>query len=249
MLPQNPMSRSISIVIPAYNESMRLPRTLEKISAYASNGNANIAEILVVDDGSRDATAAVAREARCPVPVRCVSYSENAGKGYAIRRGVLEARGDLVLVCDADLSTPIEEVETLLAALDHAEVAIGSRAVDRSLVRVSQPWYRDRMGRIFNALIRRITGIPFRDTQCGFKLLPAKEAREMFAAAIVDGFAWDVEIILLAGRWNLRVAEVPVQWFNSPQSRVSLVGDPARMLRDVVRMRLRLGKFRDAALG
>jgi dolichyl-phosphate beta-glucosyltransferase len=238
--------RSISIVIPAYNEARRLPRTLEKIAHYAASGRAPVGEILVVDDGSRDGTADVVRQTALPTPARCISYRSNAGKGYAIRRGVLEARCDLVLISDADLSTPIEEVEKLLAALESADVAIGSRAVDRSLVRVSQPWHRDRMGRSFNWLIRRITGIPFQDTQCGFKLLPTPAAREMFAAAIIDGFAWDVELILLAGRWDLRVVEVPVLWFNSPQSRVSLVGDPIRMLRDVVRARLRLGRFRDA---
>jgi len=239
------MSRSISIVIPAYNEAQRLPKTLEAIADYAGEGRVVIDEIIVVDDGSRDPTAELARNARSSIPVRCVSYSRNAGKGYAIRRGVLEARGDLILITDADLSTPIEEVEKLLEALDEADVVIGSRAIDRSLVRVSQPWHRDRMGRTFNWIIRRVTGIPFRDTQCGFKLLPSGVAREMFSVAIVDGFAWDVELIVLAGRWELRVKEIPVLWFNSPQSRVSLVGDPVRMLRDVVRLRLRLGKFRD----
>ena len=240
------MSRAITIVIPAFNEAQRLPRTLETISDYAASGRASIAEVIVVDDGSRDATAEHARRASLSVPSRCISYGANAGKGYAIRRGVLEASGDLLLVSDADLSTPIEEVEKLLAALEGAEVAIGSRAVDRSLVRVSQPWHRDRMGRAFNWMLRRITGIPFRDTQCGFKLFPMPEAREMFALAIIDGFAWDVEIILLADRRDLRVAEVPVLWFNSPQSRVSIVGDPLKMLRDVVHARLRLGRFRNA---
>jgi len=240
------MNRPISIVIPAYNEATRLPRTLERISSYAESGIATFAEIVVVDDGSRDATAAVARSAQTSLPVRCVSYQENGGKGYAIRRGVLEAKGELVLISDADLSTPIEEVEKLIDALEHADVAIGSRAVDRSLIRERQPWYRERMGRTFNWLLRRITGVPFKDTQCGFKLLPTREAKEIFALAIIDGFAWDVELIVLAARWNLRVAEVPVLWFNSAQSRVSLVGDPIRMLLDVTRMRLRLGAYRES---
>ncbi len=239
------MSRAISIVIPAYNEALRLPKTLETIGAYAETGTVDITEVIVVDDGSRDPTAEVSRKGQAGLEVRCVSYRENAGKGYAIRRGVIEAKGDLVLISDADLSTPIEEVEKLLAALDEADVAIGSRAVDRSLIRVSQPWYRDRMGRVFNWLLRSITGVPFSDTQCGFKLLPAAEAREIFAVAIVDGFAWDVELLLLAGRWNLKIAEVPVLWFNSPQSRVSIIGDPLKMLRDVIRLRLRLGAFRN----
>lgn len=243
------MSRPISIVIPAYNEAMRLPRTLETISDYAASGRATILEVIVVDDGSRDTTAEVAWRTRGSVPVRCVSYRVNSGKGYAVRRGVLEAKGELVLISDADLSTPIEEVENLLAALDEADIAIGSRAIDRSLVKVAQPWHRDRMGRIFNWLIRGITGVPFHDTQCGFKLLPAVEARELFALAIIDGFAWDVELIVLASRWDLKIREVPVQWFNSSQSRVSLVGDPIRMLRDVVRLRLRLGRFRVGRVG
>jgi glycosyltransferase involved in cell wall biosynthesis len=240
------MTRRISVVIPAYNEALRLPGTLDRISRYAEEGNVAIAEIVVVDDGSRDRTSVVARTTKCSVPVRCVTYHPNSGKGYAVRRGAIEAAGDLVLISDADMSTPIEEVEKLLAALDDADVAIGSRAIDRSLVQISQPWVRDRMGRVFNWLIRRITGMPFHDTQCGFKLLRAADARELFAVAIVDGFAWDVELLLLAGRWDLTVTEVPVRWFNSPQSRVSIFGDPLKMLRDVVRLRLRLGRFRGA---
>ena len=141
------MSRTISIVIPAYNEALRLPKTLESIGAFAESGRVDIREVIVVDDGSRDPTAEVSRKGRAGLEVRCVSYRENAGKGYAIRRGVIEVKGDLVLISDADLSTPIEEVEKLLDAIDDADVAIGSRAIDRSLVRVSQPWYRDRMGR------------------------------------------------------------------------------------------------------
>ena len=235
---------TISIVIPAYNEARRLPETLRKIDAFAPHSSRPIVEILVVDDGSRDPTAQVASHTKTAVPVRTISYSMNSGKGYAIRRGVLEAKGELILISDADLSTPIEEVEKLLAALGGYDIAIGSRAVDRSLVKLRQSWLRERVGRVGNHVMRAITGLPFRDTQCGFKLVPAGRAREIFRLAVVDRFAWDVEFLLLAGLQGCSITEVPVLWFNAEDSRVNVLLDPPKVLWDIAKLRMRYGAYR-----
>lgn len=235
---------TISVVIPAYNESERLPETLRKIAEYAPRCPRPIVEVIVVDDGSRDDTAKVASRTQVGLKVRTVSYSRNSGKGYAIRRGVIEAKGELVLISDADLSTPIAEVEKLLAALETDDVAIGSR-IDRSLIKRRQAWLRERIGRVGNHLMRAITGMPFRDTQCGFKLLRADRAREIFRVAVVDRFAWDVEFLLLAGLQGCTIAEVPVLWFNAEGSRVNVLRDPPKVLWDIGRLRLRYGRFRD----
>ncbi|MGK2857353.1 MAG: dolichyl-phosphate beta-glucosyltransferase [Thermoanaerobaculia bacterium] len=236
---------TISVVIPAYNEARRLPETLRKIDEYATRSTHPIVEVIVVDDGSRDDTARAASRMSTSIRVRTISYSHNSGKGYAIRRGVIEAKGDLVLISDADLSTPIAEVEKLLAALATHDVAIGSRAVDRSLVKLRQSRLREGVGKLGNQLMRAITGMPFRDTQCGFKLVPAERAREIFRLAVVDRFAWDVEFLLLAGLQGCTIAEVPVLWFNAPGSRVNVLRDPPKVLWDVARLRLRYGRFRD----
>jgi dolichyl-phosphate beta-glucosyltransferase len=235
---------TISVVIPAYNESARLPETLRKIADYAPRCPRPIVEIIVVDDGSSDDTARVASRSSVDMRIRTVSYSRNSGKGYAIRRGVLEAKGELILISDADLSTPIPEVEKLLAALETHDVAIGSR-IDRTLIRKRQAWLRERIGRVGNNLMRAITGMPFRDTQCGFKLLHAGMAREIFRLAVVDRFAWDVEFLLLAGLQGCSIAEVPVLWFNAEGSRVNVLRDAPKVLWDITRLRLRYGRFRD----
>ena len=237
------MSLELTIVIPAYNESGRLPATLQQIAQMRTELPLRLREVLVVDDGSRDQTAAVASQAPAGLPVRVIRYSENAGKGYAIRRGAMEAEGDLILISDADLSTPLTELPKMLSGLELGAVVIGSRAIDRLLVKVRQAPYREWMGRGFNFLLRSITGIPFRDTQCGFKLMSRATARQIFPECIVDGFAWDVEVILRAGRMGHAVVEVPVLWFNAEQSRVNVLTDPLLMIRDTVRLRLQLGRF------
>lgn len=232
----------MSIVIPAYNEAGRLPTTLEKIARYA-DAHTEVLEIVIVDDGSRDSTASVVRDAAKRDPrIRLVSYALNAGKGYAIRRGIIETRGDLVLISDADLSTPIEEIEKLTAALQQHDIAIGSRGVDESTVKQRQRWYRQKMGKVFNRIMRSVTGLPYIDTQCGFKLMSRSVAREIFGQATVDRFAFDVEMLMLAHQRGFTVAEVPVLWFNSSDSRVHIVRDSMRMLRDVLALRWRLGK-------
>jgi dolichyl-phosphate beta-glucosyltransferase len=228
------VSADLSVVIPAYNEARRLGPTLDRVAA-ALVGREH--EILVVDDGSTDGTAALVRAHAAP-HLRLIELGTNRGKGAAIRRGVLASSGRRVLLCDADLSTPIEALSRLDAALDAgAEVALGSRAVATAEVRVRQPFYRELMGKTFNRLIRLLGVRGFRDTQCGFKLLDGEVGRQLFTRMRVDRFAFDVELVWLAMRLGHRVVEVGVPWVNSADSRVHPIFDSAGMIRDVLRIR------------
>ena len=228
------MRRSISIIIPAYNEEKRLPATLERIQAYLRKSEWEFAEIVVVDDGSRDGTAEVARRAG----VRLLANPGNRGKGFSVRHGMREAAGEWALFSDADLSSPIEELEKLWSAAEgaRAAVAIGSRAVDRSLIGVRQPFFRDRVGRLFNLAMRIVTGLPFRDTQCGFKLFEAGAARAIFSRQLLDGFGFDVEVLFIARRLGLKCLEVPVKWNDVAGTKVSLWRGVAAFL-DPVKVR------------
>jgi len=228
----------LSIVIPAYNEEARLPASLGAIAAYLSaKASAPRVEVLVVDDGSSDATGPRAEEAarRHALPLRVLRLAENRGKGAAVRAGCLEAAGALVLVSDADFSTPVYEWEKLAAA--GAPVAIGSRALDEALVKEKQPFFRQAMGKLFNRLVRLVAVPGIHDTQCGFKLFTLEAAREIFSRTKVDRFAYDVEALLLARQLGYAIAEVPVLWFNSADSRVTLFGG-AQAYWDVLRIRL-----------
>jgi dolichyl-phosphate beta-glucosyltransferase len=233
---------SLSIVIPAYNERERLPPTLARILSYLGDRGLS-AEILVCDDGSTDGTAEVAGrllQAQDGIPWQVLATPANEGKGAAVRRGVLAAGGELILFSDADLSTPIEEFEKLAAAVESgAKVAIGSRGRPDSEVEVSQPIHREMMGRIFNLIVRTVLVPGICDTQCGFKLFRRDAARSLFKRAKANGLAFDVEILLLARRAGYRIAEVPVRWIDSPDSRVTLVGGSLSMLLDLARIRLR----------
>lgn len=206
-----------------------------------------------MDDGSSDATAGVATEALRGRRGRVVRLQENRGKGAAVRRGVLEAQGRWVLISDADLSSPIEEHETLALAVRERDldVAIGSRALDARKVEIRQNVIRQSMGKAFNLAIRTLTGLPFRDTQCGFKLMDRRRVLPLFEAMVVDRFAFDVEFLFLCQKFGLEVAEIPVVWRNAPGSKVSLFRDPANMLADVVRVRWRFrrGLYRPEAPG
>ena len=237
------MRRSISIIIPAFNEEGRLPGTLDKVRGYLDRSAWDFAEILVVDDGSRDGTAQAARVAGA----RVLENPGNRGKGYSVRRGILEAKGEWALFTDADLSAPIEDLEKLWAAADRGSlrIAIGSRAIDRSLVGVHQPVFREAMGRIFNLAMRAITGLPYRDTQCGFKLFEARAAREIFSRQRLDGFGFDVEVLFIARRLGYAAAEVPVRWNNVAGTTVSLWRGVMAFLDPVkVRWNGRLGRYR-----
>jgi dolichyl-phosphate beta-glucosyltransferase len=230
----------LSVVMPAYNEQARIGDSLPAVIAYLEGGGIE-GEVVVVDDGSADATARVAADLLRGHRGRVLSNDENRGKGYSVRRGVLAAAGRWVLLTDADLSTPIEEHAKLATASrdDDLDVAIGSRAVAGSRVEVRQHPARQLMGKTFNVLIRRMTGLPFRDTQCGFKLLDRERTRPLFERMAIDRFAFDVELLYLCMRFGLRVREVPVVWRNAPGSKVSMVADPLNMLWDVGRVRWR----------
>jgi dolichyl-phosphate beta-glucosyltransferase len=212
---------ALSVVIPAYNESSRLPRTLEAVQRYLrARGEPH--EILVVDDGSGDETAERAREAGGEA-VAVVSNDRNRGKGYSVRRGMLLARGARRLMTDADLSTPIQELERLIAALEAgSDIAIASRAVAGAHLEIRQPWFRENMGRLFNLVVRALAVRGIHDTQCGFKLFTADAAEATFRAARLDGFSFDVEVLYIARLRGLRIAEVPVTWRNDAATRVGL---------------------------
>jgi dolichyl-phosphate beta-glucosyltransferase len=227
---------TLSIVIPAYNEEQRLPASLDRIAAYLGQSPVPVGEILVVDDGSRDRTAELVRE-RGGI-VRLVSNPGNRGKGYAVRNGMLEAKGDWILSTDADLSAPIGELEKLVAAArrENAVVAIGSRALDRRMVKVHQPWMREVSGRAFNLVMRACTGLPFRDTQCGFKLFRKDAARDIFSRQLEEGFSFDVEDLVIARVLGLRSIEVPVEWSNVEGTKVSF-SQGMKSFADLLRIR------------
>lgn len=227
------MTRSLSIVIPAYNEERRLPATIKRLRCYLGQASWDFSEILVVDDGSRDATARVAQNVdQAGPPVRLLRNPGNRGKGYAVRNGVQKAKGEWTLVSDADLSTPIEELEKLWSAAleSRTQVVIGSRALDRSLIGVHQPLLRESAGKLFNMGVRMITGLPFRDTQCGFKLFETSAARQIFRRQQIERFGFDVEALFIARRLGYSVIEVPVRWDNVAGTTVSAFGGLAAFL-------------------
>jgi glycosyltransferase involved in cell wall biosynthesis len=234
-------TRTLSVVLPAYDEQRRLPALIAGLErdlpeACAAAG-VSLAEILLVDDGSTDGTAdAFTRAAAATGIARAIRLTRNRGKGAAVRAGVLEAQGDLVLVTDVDLSTPLAELPRLVAALDAgtAAMAIGSRAGDAARVTVHQPIHRETMGKLFNMMLRALTRLPYRDTQCGFKLLDRRRTRPLFQAQRVDGFAFDAEICVNARRLGLPIAEVAVEWADNRDTRVRLVGSSARMALDLL---------------
>lgn len=233
----------ISVVVPAFNESRRLKATLESIVSYLSARGGEF-EVLVVDDGSDDDTAALA-EGFASRGVRVLRHAGNRGKGAALRTGVAVSRGEWVLLCDADLATPIEELQALRARADEADVIAGSRAVsDADIVR-RQPFYREAMGRLFNLWLRLLGLTDLGDTQCGFKLLRGDVARRLFECLTIERFAWDVELLQLARAEGLRVVEVGVVWRHEPESKVHALRDSWRMLLDSLRLwRRRLGRRR-----
>ncbi|HVR28676.1 MAG TPA: dolichyl-phosphate beta-glucosyltransferase [Thermoanaerobaculia bacterium] len=226
----------LSVVVPAYNEEARLAVTLPAILDYLEATRRSF-EVLVVDDGSSDATARVA-QSFAGRGVKAIRMPRNRGKGAALRTGVLASRGDRVLLTDADLSTPISELERLERHLGGVEMVFGSRAVEGARIDHPQPVLRQWMGKTFNLMIRLLVAGGIRDTQCGFKLLDGPAARAVFADLRLDGFAYDVELLWLARRRGLRVAEVGVTWSHSPDSRVHLITDSIRMALDVLRIRL-----------
>lgn len=235
----NAPTLDLSIVIPAYNEDARLPKSLEHIFAYLQTQPYR-AEIIVVNDGSSDRTSEIVNACVQKYPgLRLLSNSGNRGKGFSVRRGMLEARGKIALFTDADLSTPIEEAGKLLEPLQDGDydVAIGSRAVDRSLIEVHQPVIREQSGIFFNRLVQWIMGIELSDTQCGFKAFRMDRARIIFEQQRVEHFGFDPEILFLAKRHGLSVAEVPVRWSHVSASKVNVAADGIRMFLELLWIR------------
>ncbi len=227
-----------SIIVPAYNESERVRATLDRILAHAAE-QCWRAEVLVVNDGSRDDTAEIIRQYAAHHPaVRLLENPGNKGKGYSVRHGMTAAKGRLLLFTDADLSAPIEEAGKLFAAIRNgADVAIGSRWLRSELQTEKQPLYRQLFGRIFNLLLRMMLGLRFHDTQCGFKAFTRDAAQAIFPRQRIERWGFDPEVLFLAGRMGLKVAEVPVEWAHDPRSKIHPVRDGLRMFGEIVKIR------------
>lgn len=238
----------LSIVIPAYNEAERIEQTLETVRSYLRSQPLG-AEVLVVNDGSRDRTGPlVAACARHWPDLRLVDNPRNLGKGFSVRNGVLEARGQVVLISDADLSAPIEEMSKLLDPIVRWEwdLTLGSRALDRSLIGVHQSAFREYAGRLFNGLVQLLTGLPFRDTQCGFKAFRREPMLPVLARQRIAGFGFDPEILFLARTRGLRLQEIPVRWNHTEGTKVRLLQDGFKMVLGLLLIRWNqlTGKYR-----
>lgn len=240
------MAATVSLVIPSYNEERRLPRLAAALRDNATQDLAGagleLVEAIVVDDGSRDSSSDVLRQEESMTPglAPLIREAPNEGKGAAVAAGVERASGELVLVSDVDLAAPLPEARKLLRAIDDgADVAIGSRALDRSHV-TGIPLRRRLMGRAFNSLVRAMSGLPYRDTQCGFKLFRTPVARRLLQEQLTPGFAFDVEILMRARRAGLRVDEVPIEYHHDPDSTIAAASASLKMAWDVARLAWRL---------
>lgn len=246
------MPPSLSIVVPAYNEATRIGASLRTILDYLEE-HVEDAELIVVDDGSQDHTAEVAEQSfaqRGRVSARVIRYDKNRGKGYAVRTGLLAARAPIALFSDADLSTPITETPKLISPLERGirDLTFGSRALDRSLIGVHQPWRREQGGRIINLIVRVATRLPFWDTQCGFKAFRMSVCRPLIEAAKIERFGFDVEYLYVAHLAGLRLEEIPVRWDHNEGSKLSVFRDTPRLISEVraVRQLARSGVYDEA---
>ncbi len=235
------MSNALSIIVPAYNEEARLGDTVRTILEFVERRNLD-AELIVIDDGSTDSTTDVAKSACAEFPktkTNVIRYDENRGKGFAVKTGMASAEGDIALFSDADLSTPIEEYEKLIAPIqnDEYDVTFGSRALDRSLIGTHQPWRREQGGKVFNLFVRALTGLPFWDTQCGFKAFRMNIFRPLLDRMTIDRFGFDVEFLYVAHKNGLRLKEIPVRWNNDERTKVSIFRDSIRMFNEVREIR------------
>jgi glycosyltransferase involved in cell wall biosynthesis len=235
------MRPDISLVIPAYDEAARLSGPLRSVFDFLKEQNVN-AEVIVVDDGSADDTAKVAEDefSRCgDIPSRVIHYEPNRGKGYAVRTGLEAANADVALFTDADLSTPINEMFKLIDPIvsGQYDVTFGSRAIDRTLIGTHQPWRREQGGKVMNLIIRVLSGLPFSDTQCGFKAFEMTKFRPLLDVMTIDRFGFDVEFLFVARYHGLRLKEIPVRWNNVEGSKVSVVRDTRRMFTELSEIR------------
>jgi dolichyl-phosphate beta-glucosyltransferase len=235
------MKFHLSIVIPAFQESERIGESLRKILAYVENENLN-AEVIIVDDGSKDNTAEVARKACSEFPelaTNVIRYEENRGKGFAVKTGLLAASGEIALFSDADLSTPIEELPKLISPIENGDfdLTFGSRAIDRSLIGDRQPWRREQGGKVFNLIVRILTKLPFWDTQCGFKAFRMIKFRPLLDVMKIERFGFDVEFLYVANLAKLKLKETPVVWNHCDGTTISVFRDSLRMFREVQEIR------------
>ena len=225
----------VSIVVPTYNESLRIGASLHKIEDYL-NKNKFDYEIIVVDDGSTDKTALIVKKFKNS-KVKLISYASNRGKGYAVKQGMLAATHDWILFTDADLATPMEELENFLKFQNY-DVLIGSRAMKDSKILIHQPWYRELGGKIINFFVR-FTALPgIKDTQCGFKLFRKAAAQAIFPKQTINGFGFDIEILYIARKKGFKIKELPIQWSNNPDTKVKPLKDGLRILIDLAKIRL-----------
>ncbi|MBN1137340.1 MAG: glycosyltransferase family 2 protein [Anaerolineae bacterium] len=233
----------VSIIIPAYNEEHRLHASLNRVAAFVQKQSYPI-EVVVVDDGSQDATPAIAEQFASQYPFISLLRVPHGGKGSAIRAGVNRGQGQYLVICDADLAVPIEELPKFLPpALDSYDVAIASREV-KGANRFNEPYYRHLMGRVYNLLVRLMAVPQIQDTQCGFKAFRRDAARELFALQTIDGWGIDVEVLFIAQRFGLKIVEVPVNWYYGKGSKVRPVQDTINMVRDLLRVRRNAGQGR-----
>ncbi|MDQ3180374.1 MAG: glycosyltransferase family 2 protein [Acidobacteriota bacterium] len=246
------MKTTLSIVIPAFNEESRIGDSIRQILAHISQENL-AAELIVVDDGSSDATAKVAEKVCAEFPAletNVIRYEENRGKGFAVKTGLLAAVGEVALFTDADLSTPISEVPKLIEPIEKGEfdLTFGSRALDRDLIGTHQPWRREQGGKVFNLIVRSLTGLPFWDTQCGFKAFDMQKFRPLLDVMKIDRFGFDVEFLYVAHLKGLRLKEIPVRWNHCEGTKVSVVRDSRRMFSEVrqIRQNARRGVYDNA---
>lgn len=229
----------LAVIVPAYNEMARIAPTLTRIAEFFSQQSYTWS-VAVVSDGSTDDTNRIVREfAAKDDHFQLIAYSPNHGKGYAVRQGMLTLDADFLLFSDADLAAPIEEIDKLWAAMDAgADVAIGSRPLKDSKLEIRQPWYREMLGRAFNKAVQILAIKGIDDTQCGFKLFRLDVAQDIFQRCKLDGFGFDFESLMIARDLNYKIAEVPIRWSHQEGSKVVLMRDGPRMLRDLIKLRL-----------
>lgn len=235
------MNSLVSIIVPAYQESERVGDSIRKILDHIKRENVN-AELIVIDDGSKDETTQVAKKHCAEFPelqTKVIRYDQNRGKGFAVKTGLLEAQGDVALFSDADLSTPIEEITKLVKPIQDGkyDLTFGSRALDRSLIGTRQPWRREQGGKVFNVVVRTLTGMPFWDTQCGFKAFNMLKFRPLLDVMQIDRFGFDVEFLYVAHLHGLKLKEIPVRWNDDIRTKVSVFRDSLRMFNEVRQIR------------
>lgn len=235
------MNKTLSIIVPAYNEEARLGVSVRKILEYIKLNDLS-AELIVVDDGSSDKTIEVAEKVFAEFPeisTNAIRYDENRGKGFAVKTGLENASGEIALFSDADLSTPIEELPKLVEPIENGEfdITFGSRALDRTLIGERQPWRREQGGKVFNLFVRTLTGLPFWDTQCGFKAFDMQKFRPLLEVMQIEKFGFDVEFLYVAHHAGLRLKEIPVRWNNDERTKVNIFRDSLRMFNEVREIR------------